>query len=190
MSVNALRRRRVQPPQHAMQVLGPVLIGAGAQSAAQLLGALRAGKKSVQQSAEIESRASADDGQIPSLPAFAATLSPRSYFAHNHPGLASILTRVHVSQRIHTIQKVMGNFRALRRRRLGGANVKFAVHRDRVAVDDFSPEAARDRQRQSGLPTGRGAKHDHEQGLAIRIRQLPLLRLRQRHRFQRAPQGI
>ena len=120
------------------------------------------GKKSFQQSAKIESGASADDGQVSSRLAFA-----QSYLAQNLPRLARIFSRANVGERIHAIQQMMRNFRALRRTRLGRADVKFAVHRNRVAVDDFSVEAPRDRQRQSRLAARRRAQHDHDQGLAI-----------------------
>ena len=75
----------------------------------------------------------------------------------------------------------MRNFRALRRTGLGRADFKFAVHRNRVAVYDFTAEAPRDRQRQSGLPARRGTKHDYDERFAIRQQFLQL---------QRALQGM
>src|SRR5208282_5258595 len=62
IGMNAVRCRSVEAPQDAMQVLWAVLLRAGAQFVAQLFGALRTGKKSFQQSAQIESGASANDG--------------------------------------------------------------------------------------------------------------------------------
>src|SRR5271165_5974879 len=108
-------------------MLSPMLISARAQPVAQLFGALRAGKKPLQQSAQIESGASTNDGQIPRL---TVTAGARSYLAQNLPGEASVLSRAHVSQRIHAIQQMMWDFRALSRRRLGRADIKFAVHRN------------------------------------------------------------
>jgi hypothetical protein len=61
----------------------------------------------------------------------------------------------------------MRNFRALGRTGLGRTDFKFAVHRNRVTVNNFSVEAAGDRQRQSGFPTRRGTKHDYDQRLTI-----------------------
>ena len=47
-----------------------------------------------------------------------------------------------VGERIHAIEQMMRNFRALRCAWLGRADFKFAVHRNRIAVDDFSAENA------------------------------------------------
>ena len=88
--------------------------------------------------------------------------------AQNPPRLASIFSGANVGERIHAIQQMMRNFRALRRTGLGCADVKFAVHRNRVAVDDFTAEAAGDGQRQSGLPARRRTKHHYDERLAIR----------------------
>ena len=142
-----------------MQVLGPILLGAGAQSVAQLFGPLRTGKKSFEQRAKIESGSSADDGQV---------FLTQYYLAQNPPRLASIFSGANIGERIHAIQQVMRNFRALRRTGLGRADFKFAVHRNRVAVDDFTVEAARDGQRQSCLSACRGTKHDDDERFAIR----------------------
>ena len=144
-----------------MQVLGAVLLRAAAQFVAQLFGALRARKKSFKQSAQIESGSSADDGQAFPLLGF-----PQSDLAQNLPRLAGIISGANVGERIHAIQQVMRNLGSLRRAGFGRADFKFAVHRNRVAVDDFSVEAARDRERQSGLPASRGTKHHYDQRLA------------------------
>ena len=162
MGVNAARCRSVEPAQDAMQVLGPMLLGAAAQFVAQFFGPLRTGKESFDQSAEIESGSSADNRQAPAL----------LDLAQNLPRLASIFSRANVGERIDAIQQVMRNFRALRRAGLGRADFKFAVHRNRVAVDDFTAKAARDRQRQSGLPARRRTKHDDHQRLAVNFANL------------------
>src|ERR1700681_1558086 len=155
-----------------MQVLGPVLLRAGAQSVAQLFGSLRARKKSFEQRAEIESGSSADDGQVSAPPALAQNVFThncltQSYLAQNPPRLARIFSSANVGERIHAIQQVMRNLRALRRTGLGRADFKFAVHRNRVAVDDFTAEAARDGQRQSCLPASRRTKYHHDERFAI-----------------------
>jgi hypothetical protein len=61
----------------------------------------------------------------------------------------------------------MRNFRALGRTGLGRADVKFAVHCNRVAIDDFSAEASRDPERQSCLPARRRTKHHDDQRFAV-----------------------
>src|SRR6266849_9105037 len=71
IGVNAVGRRSIEPSQDAMQVLGPVFLRATAQFVAQIFGPLRAREKSLEQSAQIESGSSADDGQVSSLLAFA-----------------------------------------------------------------------------------------------------------------------
>ena len=87
--------------------------------------------------------------------------------AQNLARLARILARADIGDRIDAIEQVMRNFRALRRTGLSRSDFKFAVHRDRVAVDDFTAEAPRDRQRQGGLPARGGTEHDDGQRLAI-----------------------
>src|SRR6202521_4002804 len=179
-----------------MQVLGPILLRAGAQSVAQLFGPLRTWKKSFEQRAKIESGSSADDGQVSALLALMQdALAPNAlaqnyiapnYLAQNPPRLARIFSGANVGERIHAIEEVMRNFRALRRTGLGRADFKFAVHRDRVAVDDFTAEAAGDGQRQSCLPACRGTKHDYDERFAIRHIQ----HIRQLLRLQRALQGM
>ena len=106
--------------------------------------------------------------------------------AQNLPRLAGIFSRANVGERIDAIQQVMRNLRALRRTGLGRADFKFAVHRHRIAVDDFTAEAPGDRQRQRRLPARRGTKHDYDQRLAISAISCAV-----RHRaLQRALQGM
>jgi hypothetical protein len=92
----------------------------------------------------------------------------QSYLAQNPPRLARIFSGANVGERIYAIQQVMGDFRALRRTGLGRADVKFTVHRNRVAVDDFTAETAGDGKRQSRLSARRGTKHDYDERFAIR----------------------
>ena len=178
MGVNTARCRSIEPAQDAMQVLGPAFLGAAAQSVAQVFvaqgsGPLRARKKSFEKGAKIESGPAADNGQGPALPAFpqrvfAPTYLAQGYLAQNQPRLARIFSGADVGERVHAIQQVMRNFGALRRTGLGGADFKFPVHCNRVAVDDFTVKAPRNGQRQSGLPACRGTEYDDEQRLAVR----------------------
>ena len=62
---------------------------------------------------------------------------------HNLTRLASIFSRAHIAQRVNIVEQVMRNFRALVPRWLGCANLKIAVHRHRVTIDNLTPEAAR-----------------------------------------------
>ncbi len=145
-----------------MQVLSPVLLGAVAQAVAQVFRPLRTREKSFDESAEIESSSSADDGQVSSPLNFA-----QNDLAQNLPRLASIFSSTDAGERIHTIQQVMRNFGTLRRTGLGRADFKFAVHRNRVAVDDLAAKAPRDSERQSGLAARRGTQHDDDQRFAV-----------------------
>ena len=63
--------------------------------------------------------------------------------------------------------------RSFRGAGLGRANIELAIHRDRIAVDDFARELLRQRQRQRRLPARCRSKNDHQQrfrrsGLALR----------------------
>ena len=171
IAVNTIRSRGIEPPQNAMQMPGPALLRAVAQPASQFFGALRAAEKSFDESAEIETGSAADDGQVSGLLAFAWSCrarNGRNDLAQYLPRLARVFSGSDVSQRIHAIQQVMGNFGALRGGGLGRADFKFPVHGDGIAIYDFSAEAARDRQRQSRLSACRGAEDDHDQRLAVR----------------------
>ena len=131
-------------------------------------GALRAGKKSFEERAKIESGSSADDGQVPSLPLSFCAVAAND-LAQNLPRLAGIFSGGDFGERVGAIEQVMRNFRALGRSGLGRADFKFAVHGDRVAVDDFSAKAPGDPERQRRLPARRGSEHDYDQRLAIQL---------------------
>src|SRR5258708_2630876 len=146
-----------------MQVLRAILLRAAAQSVPKLFRPLRPEKKSIQQRAKIESGSSADNGQASALPALMQKALTQNDLAQNQPRLARIFSGANVGARIHAIQQVMRNFRALRRAGLGRANIKFAVHRNRVAVDNLTAEAPRDGQRQSRLPASLWTNpHSHD----------------------------
>jgi hypothetical protein len=49
---------------------------------------------------------------------------------------------------------MMRDFSALSGAWLGGTNFKIAIHRDRIAVDDFTVESASNGQRQRSFPAG------------------------------------
>jgi hypothetical protein len=166
--------RCVEPLQDAVQMLNPILFSAPAQFLAQFLGALRAGKKSFEQGAKIESGAAADDGQMTPRLALARRIFTVSHVAENYllenlPRLACIFSRTDVGERIDAIEQMMGNFGALGRARLGRADFKFAVHRDRIAIYDFTAKAPRNRQGQGRLPARRGPEHDYEQRFAVEV---------------------
>jgi hypothetical protein len=57
------------------------------------------------------------------------------------PRLPRILTGGDVLGRGHKIQKVMRRAEAFRSGRLGRADFKFAIHRDRIAVNYLAVEA-------------------------------------------------
>ena len=153
-----------------MEMPGPALLRAVAQPGAQFFGALRARKKSFDESAEIETCSPADDGQVCGLLVFAwrcRARNGRNDLAQHLPRLARVFSGRDVGQRIHAIQQVMWNFCALRCGGLGRADFKFPVHGDGIAIYDFSVEAAGERQRQSRLSACRGTENDHDQRLAV-----------------------
>src|SRR5258708_11254406 len=152
-----------------MQVLRAILLRPAAQSVPKLFRPLRPGKKSIKQRAKIEPGSSADNGQASALPALMQKALTQSDLAQNQPRLARIFSRANVGARIHAIQQVMRNFRALCRAGLGRPNIKFAVHRNRVAVDTLTAEAPRDGQRQSRLPARRWTEHHYHERLAIQV---------------------
>ena len=65
---------------------------------------------------------------------------------------------------------MMRGLRAFGHRRFRRADLEVAIHRDRIAVDDLTVEAPRERQRQRGLPAGGRAKHNDEQGQSLQLR--------------------
>src|ERR1039458_177246 len=136
-----------------MQMLSPMLLQATAQFVAQLFAALRTRKKSIDKRAKIESRAPPDDGEPLSLLTFARDLSR----------LTGIFSGAAVGKRIDAIEQMMRNLRALRGTGLGRADFEFAVHRYRIAVDDFSRETPRDCQRQRRFAASRGTKHNYDE---------------------------
>jgi hypothetical protein len=98
-------------------------------------------------------------------------------FAKDLPRLASVFSSGNVGERIDAIDQVMRNFRALCGSGLGRSDLKLAVHRDGIAIDNFTAEAPRNRERQSRFPACRGTEYDDDQRLA-------------RRRIQRALQGM
>src|SRR3954447_8982537 len=57
---------------------------------------------------------------------------------------------------------MMRDRRPLPRRRLRRANIKLSVHRDRIAVDDFSVKLLRERKRKRSLTAGGRSKNDNQ----------------------------
>jgi hypothetical protein len=160
-----------------MQVLGAALLRAGSQFAAQRFRALRSREKSFEQSAEIESGSSTDDGQVAALLGAAQNVFTQRNLAKNLPRPASVFSSGNVGERIYAIDQVMPNFRALGGSGLGRSDLKLAVHRDGIAIDNLTAEAPCNRESQSRLPARRGTEYDDDQRLA-------------RRRIQRALQGM
>src|ERR1700691_338081 len=141
-----------------MQVAGSFLSRTVAEFVAQFFGVLGAGKQSFDEGAKVESGSSGDDRQGPARLVLAwirvaqnclarSFLAPGN-LAENAARLAGIFSGTDVFEGIDAIDQVMRDFRALGRGGLGGADFKFAVHGNRIAVEDFSAEVARQRQRQ------------------------------------------
>ena len=57
---------------------------------------------------------------------------------------------------------------ALGGRGLGRADIKLAVHGDRIAVYDLAVKTFGERQRKRSLATRRRSQHDHEQRIKLR----------------------
>ena len=67
----------------------------------------------------------------------------RSNIADNLPRLPRIFARAHIRVGIDKVDKVMRHFRTFGSRGLGGSDLKLAVHRHRIAVDDLTGELPR-----------------------------------------------
>ena len=65
----------------------------------------------------------------------------------------------------------MWNLGALRRAGLGGADFELAIHRNRIAVDDFTVEAASECQRQRSFAARRWTEHNGKQRFTRNQRQ-------------------
>ena len=58
-------------------------------------------------------------------------------------------------------EKVMRRARPFNGARLGRTDFELAVHRDRIAIDDFAEETSRERQRQGRFAASRGTENHH-----------------------------
>src|SRR5579862_7667082 len=86
--------------------------------------------------------------------------------------LAGIFPGGHVVGGLDTIEKMVGSATSLLGGGLGRADVELAVHRHRIAVDDFAVELLSERQRQRRFATRRGAEDYHQRRLKFRRRWL------------------
>lgn len=110
------------------------LLNSLAQAFAQLFRTLRSGEESIEQCAEIESGAAYNDWQILAL----------SDLSQHVPRLPSIFTRSDVRSRLHKIQQMMRDHLPFCNSWLGGADFKFPIHGDRVAVHDLAMKLLRE----------------------------------------------
>src|SRR6202142_4545807 len=92
-------------------------------------------------------------------------------FADNLPRLPRIFSRAYIAERIDIVDQVMRHFGAFGACRLGGSNLKPAVHGHRIAIDDFAGEMPREREGKRGLTAGGWTEHD-DQERRLRWRQL------------------
>src|SRR5579872_1189522 len=153
--MNLLSRRAVQTPKNPMQMIGAVPRVALAQTLAQLLRPLRAGKESFEQCPQVQSSPADHNGQV----------MAQVNFLQHLPRLPGIFTCGDVLRGIHAIEKVMLRRCEFTRARLGGPDIKLADHRARITVDDLTVELLRQRQRQRRLSAGRGPKNHYQQGV-------------------------
>src|ERR1035438_10195741 len=143
----------IETVEDTVKIAGASALCSFAQSLAQLFRTLRAWKKSLQQGAQIESRSADDDGQM----------MARLNLLDHLPRLARIFAGRDVASWRYVIEQMMGGAGSFGGSGLGGADIKLAVHGDRIAVHDLAMEMFCERQGKCGLPTGRGTNHNHEQ---------------------------
>jgi len=66
----------------------------------------------------------------------------------------------HIPSGFYKVEKVMGSAGTIPEARLGRADLKFAVHRDRVAIDDFALESFCEGEGECCFATGGGTEDD------------------------------
>src|SRR6185437_3266245 len=146
VGVDGTRRRRIETRENAMQPRR-MLLRANSKLRTQSFVALRPRRQPFEQSAQIEASATGNDRQFATL-------------RDSRDGLASktrIVSRCAWLVRRKDVQQMMRHERAFFARRFRGADLHAAVDRDRVAGDNLSRKAGREREGERGLAAGRGA---------------------------------
>src|SRR5580700_9049579 len=131
--MNLLSGRAIESPQNAMEITRPASLDSFTQTLAQFFRPLWAKKKSFEQSAQVESSSAHNDRQVSAL----------LNLIEHLPCLARVFARCNVAGRRDAINQMMRRTHSFRCTRLGGADVKLAIHRDRIAVHDLAVEALR-----------------------------------------------
>ena len=135
--MNFFRGRRVETPQHLVQMICTAFRGTLTQALAEIFGALRAGKQTLQQSPQVQSGAADNNRQTP------AKVDFFEHFARQ----AGIFAGSHVLGWFDDIQQVVRNKPALGSTRLCRTDIELTHHGERVAIDDLTAEFLRERQR-------------------------------------------
>ena len=78
------------------------------------------------------------------------------------PGASRVLAGRHELGGLDEIKEMVRRQRSFRGTGLGSADIKLAIHGDRVAVDDLTAKPLRQRQRQRRLPAARWPKDNHQ----------------------------
>ena len=138
--------------QDAVQVGGPILVGSFSQTLAQLFRTLRPGEKSIEKGPQVEASASDHDGRV------AALLDLLERLAR----LTRILSRSDVGGRLNDVEQMMRGAGTFFAAGLRSADLEFAIHRDRVAIDDFALKTLREGERKSRLAAGGGTENDDQ----------------------------
>ena len=82
--------------------------------------------------------------------------------AHDRGGVARKLRRGVLVRRLDDVDQVMRDAAAIGGRDLVGADVEAAVHRRRIAIDDFAAEPLRNRERQRTFSRGGRTQNRNE----------------------------
>ena len=124
-----------------------------AEATADFFGALRRGKESVDESAEIESGSSGDYGEFFS----------GGDFGESGAGEAAVVAGGEGFGGVGDVDQVMGDLAAFGWGGFGGADLHLAVDGDGVAADDLSGEAFGEIEGERGLAAGGGAEQYDQQ---------------------------
>ena len=160
--------RRIKSLQQAMQVRRAPFGSAGAETFAQFVRALRAGKQALQQRAKIKTRSSDDDGKM----------ATPCDVVERHSRLAGIFARSEGLSGFGDIDEVVWDTSAVIARRLGRSDFEVAIYSNRITADDLSRQTFGERHGERRSPRGSGAQDDDQQ------------RVRRAADIHRAPQGM
>ena len=144
--------------ENSVEICGAALPCTLAQTGAQFLGTLRAGKEAFQQSTQVEAGTSDEDWQVLACLDLGQDLA----------GLAGIFPRSHLLGWIDAVKQMMRNLGAFGRARLGGSNIQPGIHGDRIAVDDLSRQFFGEGDGERGLTACGGAQDDQQERFAGR----------------------